>query len=119
LETFIHPDYQTRTDLKCVKRFSEAVLSKDEFHQMFELVKHCGKQVIVTPFDEASVDVAANMNVDVLKVASCSLTDWPLLEKIVTADCPAIVSTPGASFPQIDQVVNFFQHRDRAIALIH
>jgi len=119
LETFIHPDYQARTDLKNVKRFSETTLSKDEFHQMFELVKHCGMQVIVTPFDEASVDVAVNMNVDALKVASCSLTDWPLLEKIVLPDSTTIVSTAGASLPQIDQVVSFFQHRDRNIALMH
>jgi len=75
--------------------------------------------VVVTPFDEVSVDCATDMDVDALKVASCSLTDWPLLEKIVTSDKPTVISTAGGVFAQIDQVVSFFQHRERPIALMH
>ena len=34
LDTFIHPDYKDRMDLKYVKRFSETNLTKDEFKSL-------------------------------------------------------------------------------------
>ena len=119
LHSFIHPDFKTRQDLKYVKRFSETDLKQSDFERMFDRVRKYGMKVIVTPFDEASVDLAAEVNVDALKVASCSLTDWPLLESIVKVDKPTIVSTAGGIFSQIDQVVSFLQHRIDPIALMH
>jgi len=119
LDSFIHPDFRDRHDLKYVKRFSETELKQSDFRKMFERVRHHGMSVIVTPFDEESVDIATEMSVDAMKVASCSLTDWPLLEKISQSDKPTIVSTAGGGFAQIDQVVSFFQHRERPIALMH
>ena len=80
IPTFIHPDYQNRLDIKYVKRFSETVLDQKQFSILFARVRALGMQVIVTPFDETSVDMATDLGVDVLKVASCSFTDWPLLE---------------------------------------
>ena len=48
-----------------------------------------------TPFDEASVDVIEKMNFDIVKVASCSANDWPLLERIVKLSKTIIVTTGG------------------------
>lgn len=119
LDSFIHPDFQDRYELKYVKRFSETALERSDFQTMFNRVRDHGMKVIVTPFDEDSVDVVAKMEVDALKVASCSLTDWPLLERIVQLGKPTIVSTAGGVFEQIDQVVSFFSHRETPIAIMH
>ena len=35
----------------------------------------------VMPFDENSVDLIEEHNFDIIKIGSCSFTDWPLLEK--------------------------------------
>ena len=43
-----------------------------------------------TPFDEASIPVIEEQKLDIIKVASCSFTDWPLLECIVKTDKPII-----------------------------
>ena len=48
-----------------------------------------------TPFDEDSVDRIVEEGFDILKIASCSFTDWPLLEKIVQTELPIIGSTAG------------------------
>jgi quercetin dioxygenase-like cupin family protein len=56
---------------------------------------------------------------DYLKVASCSLTDWPLAEKIATTGLPLILSTAGEPFEEIDRIVSFYQHRDRRLAILH
>ena len=34
LDTFIHPDFQGRTDIKYIKRFSETRLSREEFARL-------------------------------------------------------------------------------------
>ena len=119
IPTFIHPEYKERLDIKAVKRFSETVLTENQFEQMVERVRELGLSVISTPFDEMSVELAERLEVDILKVASCSFTDWPLLEKIVNYDKPIIASTAGASLQDVDRVVSFFQHREKDFAIMH
>ena len=75
--------------------------------------------VVSTPFDEQSVELAVDLEVDALKIASCSFTDWPLLERISQAEKPIIASTAGVGLQDIDKVVSFFQHRDKELAVMH
>lgn len=51
--------------------------------------------------------------IHITKIASCSFTDWPLLERIAAADKPAIASTAGATLDEIDNGTSFFLHRAR------
>lgn len=119
IETFIHPDYKKRMDIKYVKRFSETNLSESEWQKLKKEVDRLGFISICTPFDEKSVDRIKRLNFDIIKIGSCSFTDWPLLEKIVKTNKPMIASTAGAELNDIDQVVSFFQHRQRQFALMH
>ena len=48
-----------------------------------------------TLFDEQSVEKIKEMKFDIIKVASCSANDWPLLEKISQSGLPVVVSTGG------------------------
>ncbi len=119
LDTFIHPDYKNRFDFKYIKRFSETRLSPDDFKKLKQEVDNLGFISICTPFDEKSVDLIEELNFDIIKVASCSFTDWPLLERIVKTDKPIIASTAGVSLEDIDKVVSFFEHRNKKFALMH
>ena len=119
LDTFIHPDFKSRMELKNVKRFSETKLSRDQFQQLKDALSENGFLSICTPFDEPSVDRIEEMAFDVIKIASCSFTDWPLLERIVQTEKPIIASTAGATLDEIDKVVSFFQNRQKEFALLH
>ncbi len=119
LDTFIHPLKQGRDDIKYVKRFSETRLSREDFDRLVEEIRAQGFLAIATPFDEPSVAVIEEQALDIIKVASCSLTDWPLLERIVQAPQPVIASTAGATFEDIDCVVSFLRHRRKNFALLH
>lgn len=119
LDTFIHPDFKNRMDVKYVKRFSETRLSGDEFKRLKDEIQSNGFLSICTPFDERSVDLIEKHEFDIIKIASCSLTDWPLLERIVTCPKPVIASTAAVTLEQVDKVVSFFEHRQRSIALMH
>ncbi|MFA6548453.1 MAG: N-acetylneuraminate synthase family protein [Candidatus Margulisiibacteriota bacterium] len=119
LKTFIHPDYQGRSDIKYVKRFSETALKEAEFLKLREELDKQGLIAVCTPFDEDSVDLIVKHKYAILKIASCSFTDWPLLEKISQTDKPIIASTAGASLEEIDQVVSFFEHRNKKLCIMH
>ncbi len=119
LDTFIHPDFKGRMDIKYIKRFSETRLSRDDTRRLVDEVKKHGFTAICTPFDEPSVDNIVADNYDILKIASCSFTDWPLLEKMVATDLPIIGSTAGVDQESIDNVVSFLTNRDKDFVLMH
>ncbi|MBF0463546.1 MAG: N-acetylneuraminate synthase family protein [Nitrospirae bacterium] len=119
IETFIHNDYKNRTDIKYVKRFLETNISASEKKLLKTEAEKLGFITICTPFDENSVDLIEDHGFSIIKIASCSFTDWPLLEKIAKKDKPIIASTASASLEDIDQVVLFFEHREKTLCLMH
>ncbi|PPQ27690.1 spore coat protein [Rhodoblastus sphagnicola] len=118
LDTFIHPDFADRMDIKYIKRFSETRLDRDQTRRLVARIKSHGFLTMCTPFDETSVDRIVEDGFDILKIASCSFTDWPLLEKIGATDLPIIGSTAGIRLNDLDNVVAFMRHREKAFSLM-
>ena len=119
LNTFIHKSFKKRNDLKFIKRFSETKLKENEFKKLIKCMKRNGFIPICTPFDEKSVDKIIKHKFEIIKIASCSFNDWPLLEKISKTNKPIIASTAGATSDEIEKVVNFFNNRNKNFALMH
>jgi len=119
LDTFIHPDFQNRTDHKYVKRFSETRLSMEQFGNLVPLVKKSGLLTMSTPFDEESVDVICDMGLDIIKIASCSADDRPLIEKVARVNKPVVISTAGLRIDDIDWLVNFMEGARVNFSLMH
>ena len=119
LDTFIHPDFKDRADIKYVKRFRETCLAESHFKRLKDEIVNLGFVSICTPFDEKSVDLIEKHGFDIIKIGSCSFTDWPLLERIAQTNLPIIASTAGASIEEIDQVVTFFEHRNKKLCIMH
>ena len=119
LDTFIHPDFQDRMDIKYVKRFNETRLTTLDFLRLKTEAQECGMEAVCTGFDEASIDLIETQGFDYLKIASCSFTDWPLLERIAKSPLPVIASVGGADVSEIDRVVSFFEHRGVNLSLMH
>lgn len=119
LDTFIHPDFRS-AEHKHIKRFLSTELKKEDYATLVEAVRDAGMVTICTPFDEESVDDIVNHGIEIVKVASCSANDWPLLERIVQTRKPVICSSGGLRLDEIDQVVNFFTHRHvKDFSLLH
>lgn len=106
-ETFFHPDYRGRMDYKYIKRFTETKLSKDDFRRLKDGIQEAGFVSMCTPWDEPSVDLMEELGFDIIKIASCSFTDWPLLERVAKSKKPVIASTAAATAEEIDRVVSF------------
>ena len=117
LDTFIHPDYKSS---RMAERFLSTRLELEEFAEIAQHIKQSGFILSVTPFDEISVKHAVDgLKTDFLKVASCSATDWSLMEAVAETELPVVVSTGGLSIEDVDKVVSFCEHRDLNFALHH
>ncbi len=119
LDSFIHPDFQARTDLKYVKRFKETALDMQSFRALADEVRAGGLFTMCTPFDEESVDIILDMDLDIIKIASCSADDRPLLQKIARVNKPIVISTAGLRGDEIDWLVSFFEYERANFALMH
>ena len=119
LDSFVHPAHQKQSDNKHIPRFLATRLGRPEFQTLLDAVRAEGMLAMCTPFDEESVDVITDMDFDLIKVASCSAKDWPLLEKIAQANIPVIFSTGGLQLSNIDDLVSFFDHRGSDFAIMH
>lgn len=119
LDTFIHPDPAIQAGSKYVKRFSETRLTEEQFLTLKKEIDSLGFVSMCTPFDEGSVDKIEAHGYDIVKIGSCSLTDWPLIERIGKVNRPIIASTAGASLEEVDAVVSFFEHRGKKLSIMH
>lgn len=120
LDTFVHVDHLTGTSSnKHVPRFLSTRLSWAQFGELLNAVRRRGLISMCTPFDEASVDRIAEMGFDVIKVASCSARDWPLLERVAATGLPVIASTGGLLQEHVDDLVSFLEHRGCDFGLMH
>jgi len=119
LPDFVHPDDQKDSANKHVPRFLSTRLPWDAFETMVKEVRAQGMLAMCTPFDEGSVDQIERMGFDIIKVASCSATDWPLLERVAASGLPIIASTGGLQQHEVDALFSFLQHRACDFALMH
>ena len=119
LDTFIHPDYKGKKDIKHIPRFISTGLSSKDYQVLTDEVKKQGMISMATPFDEESVDMLLELEIELIKVASCSAMDRPLLERISEINKPVVISTAGLSVQHVDRLVSFFEHKRANFALMH
>lgn len=119
LDTFIHPDFKSRNDLKYIKRFNDTKLTKNEFKEIINYIKLKNLLSITTPFDNDSLPLTEELDLDILKVASCSVDDWPLLEELSNINKKIIISTAGADMSTLHKVYKLFKSKNRDFAFMH
>ncbi|MGB9499229.1 MAG: N-acetylneuraminate synthase family protein [Dissulfuribacterales bacterium] len=119
LDTFIHPDYKKRKDVKHIPRFMETALTIEQYETLTKAVIKNGMHTMCTPFDEESVDLILDLGIEIIKVASCSAVDRPLIERIARVNKPVVVSTAGLNMDKIDRLVSFLESRNMQFALMH
>ena len=118
LDTFIHKDF-VNSDLKQVKRFKETRLSKHQFQELLDCVKDHNLKTCSTAFDNESISWLEDLDVSIVKVASCSIDDWPLLQEISNINKKIIISTAGADIENVRKVYELFKSKGRDFAFMH
>lgn len=119
VDTFIHKDHVDNHDVRYIKKTIDTRMSRENFSELVEYIRRSGCIPTATPFDEASVEFAQELDLPMLKIASSDLNDWVLIEKIATTRKPVIASTGGSSVKDIDDLVTFFENRRIPLAINH
>jgi len=118
-KTFIHESYLSSND-KHVLRFKSTFFSREKWKKIINFSRKRFK-LICTPFDEPSVLNVIKDKFDYLKIASCSATDWPLLEFIAKRikNKKIICSLGGASRDEISNVISFLSTRSLNVHFLY
>jgi len=119
IDTFIHPDYKDKKDIPHIPRFVSTALTKDDYRILTNEVRRQEMMTIATPFDEGSVDMLLDLDIEIIKIGSCSADDWPLLKKVSETGRPIIISIAALSMSKIDKLVSLFEHKKANFALMH
>ena len=93
---------------------------ESEYREMKILCDKYGIEFMSTPFDNDSVDLLVNVGVKGFKVASCDLTNFPLLRYIASKNLPMLLSTGAASILEIREAISEVrQVSDCPILIMH
>ena len=91
---------------------------KDEYIELMKEAKAQGVEFFATPWDFPSVDFLEDLDVPAYKVASCDLTNTPLLSYIAKTGRPTIISTGGGTLEAVDRAVEIVQGAGTKLAVM-
>ena len=81
--------------------------------------KKYGVKFMSTPFDEPSLEVLKNLEVDILKIASFDLGNLPFIDKIAASKIPVVISIGGGNSKQIEESVKTILKHHEKISILH
>lgn len=83
-----------------------------------DCVKH-GVKFISTPFDEPSLELLRQIDVDILKIASFDLGNIPFITRIAKSGKPVVMSIGGGNIEQIRSSVDVLLRNNINLAILH
>lgn len=102
----------TNGDLKWALEFTEA-----EYRDLFDYATKRGLVAFASPWDVESVDVLEKIGSPCYKVASASITNISLLERVKSKGKPTILSTGMSTMAQVLRAMEIFGERE--IIVLH
>ena len=93
------------------------------FEDFVKLKKYCDKKEIMflsTPFDHQSIDFLYNL-VDIYKIPSGEIINYPYLKHIAAKNKPIIMSTGMANLGEVEEAINTIRtvNSEAKISLLH
>jgi sialic acid synthase SpsE/sugar phosphate isomerase/epimerase len=94
-------------------------LLDEDFFRIKEYCDEKGIRFMCTPWDETSLELLEEIGVEIYKIASADLVNFPLLDRIAGLGKPMILSTGMATLDEIQRTVDFLKARNASFALLH
>lgn len=83
-----------------------------------DCIKH-GVKFMSTPFDEPSLELLKQVDVDILKVASFDLGNLPFINRIASLGKPVVMSVGGGKIDQVRSSVEVLLSHHDQVAILH
>tara|TARA_B110000483_G_C18189810_1_gene540465 strand:+ start:1125 stop:3083 length:1959 start_codon:yes stop_codon:yes gene_type:complete len=84
-------------------------LSENQYCNLFKYSKKIGLKVMVTPFDEKSLDLCKNKYIDAIKIGSPDFENIYLIKKALKLKLPLYLSTGMTTLTNIKKVILFIK----------
>ncbi|UKJ08228.1 N-acetylneuraminate synthase [Solitalea lacus] len=84
-------------------------LSEDDHQELIQYCQQKGIKFLSTAFDLESIDLLSSLNIDLFKIPSGEITNYPYLKKIGGMGKPVIVSTGMADMKEISDALAVLQ----------
>jgi len=97
----------------------ECELTEDDYKVINRYCSERGLDLIVTPFDEASADFIATLDVAAVKISSADMTNLNLVRRCASICRPLIISTGMWPHETIKICTEIFRNVDITFALLH
>ena len=81
--------------------------------------KKYGVKFMSTPFDEPSLELLKEIDVDILKIASFDLGNLPFINRIARAGKPVVMSVGGGNLDQIRSSIDLLLQNQDEVAVLH
>jgi sialic acid synthase SpsE len=94
-------------------------LPDEAWRRLQSLAQERGLVFFATPYDPLSVEFLATLRVPVVKIASCDVTNPPLLEAAAGLGVPVILSTGMSTEEEIDHAVRLIWRHTTDLVLMH
>ncbi len=118
-------DYQKETTNNEESQFNmikKLELDTDAHEELFSYCRNKGIKFISTPFDLDSIDLLFELGVELFKVGSGEITNYPYLKKIASKKLPVILSTGMSNLSDVEQALDVLLNgglRREIITLLH
>ncbi|MBF0445056.1 MAG: N-acetylneuraminate synthase family protein [Magnetococcales bacterium] len=93
--------------------------NRDEYIEIQAHCKKLGMDFLCTAFDPPAVDFLQELDLQIFKLASHSLTNLELLHYLAPLQKPVILSTGMAQWDEIDRAVAIFKKAGTPLFLLH
>jgi len=90
-----------------------------EHKKLKELCDKYGIDFLSTAFDNEAVDYLDKLGMKAFKIASCDLTNHPLLKYIAKKGKPILLSTGGSTINEIHEAVDIIEPINKEIVIMH
>ena len=115
----LNPNLAEQAFQYMIPLLQEFELSHGDYH---EITAYCREKEILflcSPWDLESVDFLDHLGVPAYKIASPDMTNFPLLQHVISKGKPLIVSTGMSTLEEIRKTVEFIKKRNGEFALLH
>jgi len=96
---------QPRTQVEMLEPYE---LTQPAWAELKKTAEGEGLLFLSTPLDEPSVDLLESLGVEAFKIASCDVTNIPLIRRIARLGKPAVLSTGMSTLAEIASAVDAF-----------
>lgn len=111
--------YSKSNDQNGYDLFKNVGLTIDENVTLFDIIQRSGKTGFFSTSDEEAIDLFINKGLPLIKLASGSIFNYKVLEKIGKHQLPAIASIGLSDLPEIVHLYNYFQSINTSLAILY